>query len=151
TATHITFQGHDVLAAARPSRPSSSTKRSIAAPRGARPAAWTGRGASAIEVTGERQQRQHARALDRRGELLLVHRARAGHAARHDLAAVGHEAAEALFVLVIDERHLLEAQLAVLLLETLAFAFFRHVDTAPVLRLDPRKPRAARHEPHRAP
>src|SRR5215831_13206751 len=99
-----------------------------------------GRAASAIEVTGERQQRQHARALDRRGELLLVHRARAGHAPRHDLAAVGHEAAQALLVLVVDERHLLETQLAVLLLDALAFTFFRHLVRL-LLRLDPRMPR----------
>src|SRR5204863_1123309 len=133
------------------SEPSSRMPRSTATPRGAQPWGWPGRAGSAIEVTGERQQCQHARPLDRGRELLLVHRARTRHAPRHDLPAVGHEPAETLLVLVIDERHLLQAQLAVLLLDALTLTLFRHFETAPLFRLDPRKPRADRHEPRRAP
>src|SRR5205085_3975751 len=54
---------------------------------------------SAIEVTGEGKHRQQARPLDRGRELLLVTGARARNAARYDLAAIGHETAEALLVL----------------------------------------------------
>ena len=50
--------------------------------------------------------------LDRLGELTLMHGADAGSAARQDLAALGHEAAELGGVLIIDERGLVHAELA---------------------------------------
>src|SRR3954451_5011319 len=56
-----------------------------------------------------RQQRQLSRALDRAGDLVLVAPARAGDAARADLAAIGHELAQRGDVLVIDELHLVAA------------------------------------------
>src|SRR5262249_46479074 len=109
TASHSQAHGDGVSMAPAASSASSSTARSVATARGAR-------GRSAIEITGERQQRQHARALDRRRQLFLMTRAGSGHAARNDLAAVGHEPAEPLLVLVVDEADLLEAELAILLL-----------------------------------
>src|SRR5262245_28685101 len=84
------------------------------------------REALAVDVTAERQQRQDAGALDRSRELLLVTRAGARHAPRHDLAAIRDEAAQALLVLVVDVPHLLQAELAVLLLESSAFSVLRH-------------------------
>src|SRR5436309_172720 len=85
-----------------------------------------GRVGLAVYVTAERQQRQDARALDRRRELLLMSRAGSRHAPGHDLAAVRDEAPQPLLVLVVDEPHLLEAQLAVLLLESSTFTVLRH-------------------------
>src|SRR5262249_40156847 len=142
--SHGAAHGQGVPSAASVSEPSSRPARSAATPR-------ADRAGSAIEVTGERQQRQHARALDRGRELLLVHRARARHAPRHDLAAIGHEPPQALLVLVVDERDLLQAQLAVLLLDAFAFTLFRHCSNAPFLRLDPRTPQADRHAPRPEP
>src|SRR5262252_644024 len=81
---------------------------------------------SAIQVAGEGQQRQHASPLHGDGDLLLVARARPGHAAWNDLAAVGDEASQPLVVLVVDEADLLETQLAVLLLQPFAFTISRH-------------------------
>src|SRR6187455_525757 len=82
---------------------------------------------SAVEVTGERQHRKHAGALHRDRDLLLVTRAGARDAARHDLAAIRDEARQALLVLVVDVRNLLEAQLAELLLHRTGFAIASHV------------------------
>src|SRR5262245_27092945 len=59
-----------------------------------------------------RQQGHRARALDRVGQLPLMPRAAAGDAARNDLAALGHEAAEATHVFVVDEVDLVRAELA---------------------------------------
>ena len=50
-----------------------------------------------------RDQRQVARALDRRAQLTLMPRAHAAQAAGQDLAVVGDEAAERAVVLVVDE------------------------------------------------
>src|SRR5262249_1829834 len=47
--------------------------------------------------------RHRARTLDRVGELTLVSRAAARDPARNDLAALGHEAAQAPDVFVVDE------------------------------------------------
>src|SRR6202451_4690613 len=51
-----------------------------------------------------RQQPKEARTLDRLGELTLLLRRDRGDAARHDLAALRHEALQELDVLVIDLR-----------------------------------------------
>src|SRR5207247_5613606 len=59
-----------------------------------------------------RDERDLARALDRRLQLALVHRAGAGDAARQDLAALRHEWADQLDVLVIDVVDLVRAELA---------------------------------------
>src|ERR1043166_8955972 len=59
-----------------------------------------------------RQQGHRAGALDGVGELALVARAAARDPARDDLAALGHQAAQAAHVLVVDEIHLVSAELA---------------------------------------
>src|SRR6267142_1594447 len=59
-----------------------------------------------------RQQRHRAGALDGVGELALVARAAARDPARDDLAALGHQAAQAAHVLVVDEVDLVSAELA---------------------------------------
>src|SRR5438067_9815747 len=59
-----------------------------------------------------RNQRDLARALDRGLQVALVHRARAGDAARQDFAALRHERADQLDVLVIDVVDLVRAELA---------------------------------------
>src|SRR5262245_61965551 len=105
TPSHSPPHGMGVCVASSARQPSSTAVRSHETPR-------AGPGDSAIEVTGERQQGQHARSLDRRRELLLMTRARARDATRDDLASIGDESAETLLVLVVDEPHLLEAQLA---------------------------------------
>src|SRR5712692_1772524 len=58
------------------------------------------------------QERDRARPPDGAGELALVPRAAAGDAARGDLAALGHEVLEPTHVLVVDELHLIHAELA---------------------------------------
>src|SRR5918992_2957349 len=63
-------------------------------------------------VADVRQQRELARPLDRRGDLVLVPPARARDAARPDLAAVGDELAQGRDVLVVDELDLVAAVLA---------------------------------------
>src|ERR1700675_471011 len=78
---------------------------------------------TALRVTGfsrldperrERQQREHARALDRDGELALMLGAIARGSARHYLAALGDEAAERAHVFVIDLERLVGAEAAYL-------------------------------------
>src|SRR3954453_13823597 len=59
-----------------------------------------------------REQGELAGALDRRGDLVLVPPARAGDAARADLAAVRDELTQRGDVLVVDELHLVAAVLA---------------------------------------
>src|SRR5690242_16512012 len=59
-----------------------------------------------------RDQGDLTRALDRRLQLPLMHRAGAGDAPREDLAALGHERADQLHVLVIDVVDLVRAELA---------------------------------------
>src|SRR5262245_40417488 len=49
-----------------------------------------------------RNQRQEARALDRRGQLALVERTRAGQAGRRDLAVLADEVAQRVDILVVD-------------------------------------------------
>src|ERR1051325_9573351 len=63
-------------------------------------------------VSRERQQRDDARALDRALQLALMQRARAGDAARKNLAALGDELLERLHVFVVDVLDLLDAELA---------------------------------------
>src|SRR5713226_10283178 len=58
------------------------------------------------------QERDRARPPDGAGELALVPRAAAGDAARGDLAALGHEVLQPAHVLVVDELHLVHAELA---------------------------------------
>src|SRR5580700_10185138 len=78
---------------------------------------------TALRVTGfsrldserrERQQREHARALDRDGKLALMLGAVARGSARHYLAALGDEAAECAHVFVIDLERLVGAEAAYL-------------------------------------
>src|SRR5947209_6941677 len=63
----------------------------------------------------ERQQRDVARLLDGDGKPPLVRRADAAQAARHDLAAFGHEAREQPHVFVVDGVNFLDAEFANLL------------------------------------
>src|ERR1700689_5041616 len=53
-------------------------------------------------LIGVRQQRQKARALDRRGQLALIEALGAGDAARHDLAGLGHVVLQGRQILVAD-------------------------------------------------
>src|ERR1700691_163672 len=82
---------------------------------------------TALRVTGfsrldserrERQQRKHARALDRDGKLALMLGAIARGSARHYLAALGDEAAERAHVFVIDLERLVGAEAAYLAAST---------------------------------
>src|SRR5579864_9403872 len=61
---------------------------------------------------GERHQRDHARALDRRRHLALMRGAVAADAPRNDLAAVGDEVLQRLRILVIDRDILVGAEAA---------------------------------------
>src|SRR5690349_12192107 len=80
---------------------------------------------------GERQQGDVARLLDGRRKPALVRRADARQAARHDLAALGHELRKQTHVLVIDGVDLLDAELAdFLAAEVLASAFTSAAGTA---------------------
>src|ERR671917_403553 len=63
-------------------------------------------------VSGERQQRRDARALDCVLQLALVQRAGAGDAARKDLPALRDELLQRLHVLEVDVLDLLDAELA---------------------------------------
>src|SRR6202047_3076755 len=79
----------------------------------------------------ERQQRDVAGALDGFAEPTLVARADAGHAARENFAAFLHELRQDVGALVVDEVHLLDAELAdFLLAEILALAATRPTWTA---------------------
>src|SRR5581483_8202402 len=64
---------------------------------------------------GVRQEREEARALDRRAELALVARLRAGDARRHDLAVLLHEVLQDVDVLVVDLLDVLGGEAAELL------------------------------------
>src|SRR5205809_4292026 len=66
----------------------------------------------AISVRHIRNQRDLPRALDRRLELALVHRAGARDPPRQDLAALRHERRDQLDVLVVDVVDLVRAELA---------------------------------------
>ena len=82
-------------------------------------------------AAGERQQRDVAGALDRFAEPPLVARADAGHAARENLAAFLHELRQDVGALVVDEVHLLDAELAdFLLAKVLALAAARSARSA---------------------
>src|SRR5688572_18277748 len=59
-----------------------------------------------------RNQRQLARAHQRRAQLPLVHGAGAGNAPRQDLGPLGHERHQELGVLVVDVVDLVRAELA---------------------------------------
>jgi len=59
-----------------------------------------------------RQQGYRAGALDGVRELALMARAAARDPARNDLAALGHQAAQTAYVLVVDEIDLVSAELA---------------------------------------
>src|SRR5262249_27221415 len=59
-----------------------------------------------------RNERDLARALDRRLQFALVHRAGARDAPRQDLAALGDERPDQLHVLVVDVVDLVRAELA---------------------------------------
>ena len=77
-------------------------------------------------ASGERKQRDVARALDRFAEPALVTRADAGHAARQNLAAFLNELRQDVGALVVDEVHLLDTELAdFLFAEILALAAAR--------------------------
>jgi hypothetical protein len=85
----------------------------------------------ACGAAGEGHQRDVAGALDGDAEPTLVARADAGHAAREDFAALLHELREDVGALVVDEVHLLDAELADLLFaEILAFAAGASAGTA---------------------
>src|SRR5271163_1888374 len=84
---------------------------------------------TALRVTGlsrldperrERQQREHARALDRHRKLALMLGAIARGSARHYLAALGDKAAERAHVFVIDLERLVGAEAAYLATPTRA-------------------------------
>src|SRR5580700_5193063 len=81
------------------------------------------RGLGAGSAACERQQGDVARALDGHAEPALVARASSGHAARQNLAAFLDELRKNVRALVVDEIHLLDAELAdFLLAEILALA-----------------------------
>src|SRR5437764_7099597 len=61
---------------------------------------------------GVRQQRQKTRALDRRRQLALVVRLRAGNPRRHDLAVLLNEILQDVNVLVVDFLYLLGGKAA---------------------------------------
>lgn len=85
----------------------------------------------ACGAAGERQQRDIAGALDGFAEPALVTRADTGHAARENLAALLHELREDVGAFVVDEVHLLDAELADFLFpEVLALAAARAAWTA---------------------
>jgi hypothetical protein len=85
----------------------------------------------ACGAAGKWQERDVARALDRFAEPPLVARADAGHAARENLAAFLHELRQNVGALVVDEVHLLDAELAdFLLAEILALAAARPAGSA---------------------
>src|ERR1700681_927467 len=67
---------------------------------------------SASLVCDVRNQGDLARALDRRLQLALVHRARARDTPRQDLAALRHERPQQLHVLVVDVVDLVRTELA---------------------------------------
>ena len=74
-------------------------------------------------ATRKRQQSDVARPLDGHPQPALVTSANAGHPARQNLAALLHELREDVRALVVDEVHLLDAELAnFLLAEILALA-----------------------------
>ena len=74
-------------------------------------------------ASGERKQRDVARALDRFAEPALVTGANSGHAARQNFAAFLDELGKNVGALVVDEVHLLDAKLAdFLFAEILALA-----------------------------
>src|SRR5688572_16035769 len=68
--------------------------------------------ASGSVQVGVRQQREIARALDRRAELALVARLRAGDARGHDLPVLLHEVLQDVDVLVVDRLDLLRGEAA---------------------------------------
>src|SRR5208283_1504684 len=77
----------------------------------------------ARRAPGKRQQRDIARALDGFAQPPLVARAHPGHAPGQNLPALLHELRKNVRALVVDEVHLLDAELAdFLLAEILAFA-----------------------------
>jgi hypothetical protein len=81
------------------------------------------RGLRARGAACERQQGDVARALDGDAEPALVTRADAGHAARENFAAFLDELRKNVGAFVVDEVHLLDAELAdFLFAEILAFA-----------------------------
>src|SRR4051812_15537811 len=63
-------------------------------------------------LVGVRQQREVSRALDRRRELALVERLRAGDAARDDLARLGDVLLQDREILVVDLLHALGGEAA---------------------------------------
>src|SRR5208337_3288577 len=80
----------------------------------------------ARRAPGKRQQRDIARALDGLAQPPLVARADAGHAPGQNLPALLHELRKYVRALVVDEVHLLDAELAdFLLAEILALATAR--------------------------
>ena len=100
---------------------------------------WCGRGCGGRSMSGlrndlarrlracsaacERQQGDIASALDSHAQPALVARANSGHAPRQNLAALLDELREDVRALVVDEVHLLDAELAdFLLTEILPFA-----------------------------
>src|SRR5690606_27577963 len=68
--------------------------------------------ASDVVVVGVRDQCQETGALDRGGQLALVARLGAGHAARDDLAVLGQVLAQGVEILVIDLLDALGGELA---------------------------------------
>src|SRR5208282_3356755 len=68
--------------------------------------------AEASVLVRVRQQRQEARALDRRRQLPLVETLGAGDPARHDLAGLGHVVLERREILVVDHRHVVGREAA---------------------------------------
>src|SRR5260370_13174239 len=89
------------------------------------------RGLRACGAAGEGHERDVAGALDGDAEPALVARTDAGHAARENLATLLHELRKNVGALVVDEVHLLDAELAdFLLAEILALAAARTARTA---------------------
>src|SRR5687768_7487984 len=89
-------------------RPNPSTLEAARHPRHAALAIWLWCGL--LDHVGE--QPQEARAFDRAGQLALLGGRHRGDAARHDLAALGHVAAEQAGILVVDLRRVVAGERA---------------------------------------
>src|SRR5216683_4665560 len=92
---------------------------------------YRARGVRACGAAGEGHERDVAGALDGDTEPTLVARADASHAAREDFAALLHELREDVGAFVVDEVHLLDAELAdFFLAEVLTFSAARTARTS---------------------
>jgi hypothetical protein len=111
---------------------------------GLKPAQWS-IDCPRLQFGGERKERDILRTLDRHGKPALVPRARAGHAARKNLAALLNERRENLGAFIVDEVGLVDAKAADLLFaDKVPLAAFRGAAWAASLRPRTTRPEAGR-------